>query len=131
MGHLRVTIGHLRVTIGHHRVTIGHLSLTIGYLKATVIHIRATLGHLRVTIGYFFSIRKHKANKTELHPKVRQTCLYCIHNCLKEVRTQFQFTLYNPGTSLYLIIFSPNAVLSVPRVYLFSLGTEKTYLSRK
>ena len=49
--HIRVTLGHLRVTIGHFRVTIGH-------------HI----GH------YFFSISKHKANTTELHPKVRQTC---------------------------------------------------------
>ena len=56
----RVTMGHLRVTIGHPRVTIGHLRLTIG--------------HLRVTIGYFF-YSKHKANTTELHPKVRQTCL--------------------------------------------------------
>ena len=45
---------------------MGHLRLTIGYLKATVVHIRVTLGHLKVTIGYFFS---------ELHPKVRPTCL--------------------------------------------------------
>ena len=48
------------------RVTIGHLRVTIG-------HIRVTIGHLRVTIGYFF-ISKHKANTTELHLKVRQTC---------------------------------------------------------
>ena len=54
MGHLRVTIGHLRVTIGHFRVTIGHHRITIGH--------------------YFFSISKPKANTTELHPKVRQTC---------------------------------------------------------
>ena len=56
-----------------------HLRLTIGYLnlKATVVHIRVKLDHLsRVTIGYFFSISKHKAIKTELHPKVRQTCLH-------------------------------------------------------
>ena len=34
-----------------------------------------TIGHHRITIGhYFFSISKHKANTTELHPKVRQTC---------------------------------------------------------
>ena len=53
---------------------MGHLKLTIGYLKATVVYIGVTLGHLsRVTIGYF-SISKHKANTTELHPKVRQTC---------------------------------------------------------
>ena len=70
----KVTMGHLRVTVGHPRVTIGHLRLTIGYLKATVV--RVTLGHFKVTIGY--SISKHKANITELHPKVRQTCLYCI-----------------------------------------------------
>ena len=54
-------------------VTMGHLN--IGYLKATVVHIRVILGHLKVTIGYFFSTNKHKANTTELHPKVRQTCL--------------------------------------------------------
>ena len=78
-----MTVGYPRVTIGHLRVTMGHLRLTIGYLKATVVHIRVTLvhlretiGHLRVTIGYFFSISKHEANTTELHPKVRQTC--CI-----------------------------------------------------
>ena len=66
MGHLRVTVGHPRVTIGDLRVTMGHLRLTICYLKATVVDIR-------VTIGYFF-LSKHKANTTELHPKVRQTC---------------------------------------------------------
>ena len=60
--------------MGHLRATMGHLRLTIGYLKATVV--RVTLGHFKVTIGY--SISKHKANITELHPKVRQTCLYCI-----------------------------------------------------
>ena len=59
------------------RVTMGHLRLTISYLKATVVHIRVTIGHLRVTIALviLFSISKHKANTTELHPKVRQTCL--------------------------------------------------------
>ena len=66
MGHLRVTVGHPWVTIGHFRATMGHLRLTIGYLKAIVVHIRVTLGHLKVTIGNFFS---------ELHPKVRPTCL--------------------------------------------------------
>ena len=71
----RVTMGHLRVTIGHLRATMGHLRLAIGYLKATVVLIRVTLGHLKVTIGYFFSISKYKANTTELHPKVRQTCI--------------------------------------------------------
>ena len=55
MGHLRVTIGDLRVTIGHLRVTIGRL---------------------RVTNRLSFSISKHKANTTELHPKVRQTCFH-------------------------------------------------------
>ena len=50
---------------------MGHLRLIIGYLKATVVHIRLTLGHLRVTIGrLFFSTSQHKANTTELHPKV-------------------------------------------------------------
>ena len=67
MGHLRVTMGHLRVTVGHPRVTIGHLRATMG-------HLRLTIGHLRVTIG-LCSISKDKANTTELHPKVRKTCL--------------------------------------------------------
>ena len=41
---------------------------------------RVTIGHLRVTIALviLFSISKHKANTTELHPKVRQTCLPII-----------------------------------------------------
>ena len=33
-------------------------------------HLRVTVGHPRVTTGNFFSISKHKANTTELHPKV-------------------------------------------------------------
>ena len=80
IGHLRVTVGHHKVTIGHLRVTIGHLRVTIGDLKATLVYIRVKLGHLRVTIGYYFSISKHRANTTELHPKVRQTCscLLCV-----------------------------------------------------
>ena len=58
---------------------MGHLRITIGYHKVTVVHIRVTLGHLGVTLGHlrvrlFFSIGKHEANTTELHPKVRQTC---------------------------------------------------------
>ena len=39
--------------------------------RVTMGHLRVTVGHLRVTI---LSISKHKANTTELHPKVRQTC---------------------------------------------------------
>ena len=76
----RVTMGHLRVTIGHPRVTIGHPRVTIGQL-------RVTTGHPRVT-----SISKHKANTTELHPKVRQTCLNkimsLISNQMKLVNQQ-------------------------------------------
>ena len=77
----RVIIGHLWVTIGHLKANMGHLRLTIGYLKATVVHIRVTLGHLTPQGNYrlFFSKSKHKANTTELHPKVRQTCFVaCI-----------------------------------------------------
>ena len=48
---------------------MGHLRFTIGYLKATVVHIRVTLGHLKVNYRQFFS---------ELHPKVRPTCLICF-----------------------------------------------------
>ena len=63
-----------RVTVGHLKVTIGHLSVTVGHPRVTISHLRVTLGHLRVTIGNYFSINKHKANTTELHSKVRQTC---------------------------------------------------------
>ena len=58
MGYLRLTIGYPKATVVHIRVTLGHL--------------RVTVGHLRVTIGYFF----YKANTTELHLKVRQTCFF-------------------------------------------------------
>ena len=63
MGHPRVTTGHPRVTIGHSRVTIGHPRVTIGHPKATAAHPR---------------VSKHKANTTELHPKVRQTCIFMV-----------------------------------------------------
>ena len=79
IGHLRVTIGHLRVTIGHLRVIMGHLRLTIGYLWVTVVHIRSPKGNYRSPLGnyrQFFSLSKHEANTTELHPKVRQTCFF-------------------------------------------------------
>ena len=66
-------MGQLRVTIGHLKVTVVHLRVTKGYLKATVVHIRVKLGHIG-NYRLFFSISKHKANTTELHPKVRQTC---------------------------------------------------------
>ena len=73
--------------MGHLKVTVAHPRVTIGYLKATVVHIRVKLGHLsRVTIGYFFSISKHKANTTELHPKVRQTC--SVSNRIPDGREQ-------------------------------------------
>ena len=55
---------------------MGHLRVTIGDLKVTVVHLRVTIGSILVIT--FLSISKHKANITELHPKVRQTCLYCI-----------------------------------------------------
>ena len=71
MGHLMVTIGHLRVTIGH--------------LKATVVYIRK--GNYRL----FFSVSKHKAITTELHPKVMQTCAF-----LKMFCTFPKFCKYRP-----------------------------------
>ena len=62
------------------RVTMGHLRVTIGHLRVIVSHPRETIGHLWPLGNYklFFSISKHKANTTELHPKVRQTCLNLI-----------------------------------------------------
>ena len=111
MGHLRVTMGHLRVTVGHPWVTMGHLRLAIGYLKATVVHIRVTLGHLRVTIGHprvtighlrvimghlrsaiGYLVAKHKANTTELHLKVRQTC-----SILKSITGSTRLVFYPHG----------------------------------
>ena len=35
----------------------------------------------------FFSISKHKANTTELHPKVRQTCL-CTESIFRNISTK-------------------------------------------
>ena len=64
---------------------MGLLRLTIGYLKA--IHIRVTLGHLKVTIGSFFS---------ELHPKVRQTCLF--YSYLSTVMAMVMKTLADTAT---------------------------------
>ena len=83
IGHLRVTIGHPRVTVGHSRLTIGHLRATmghfrltsIGYLMATVAHIRVTLGHFVVIISHYFSFYKQTYANTELHSKVRRTCI--------------------------------------------------------
>ena len=54
--------------------------------RVTMGHLRETIAHLRVTIGYFFSISKHKANTTELHPKVRQTCYINAVNVLLEFK---------------------------------------------
>ena len=95
VGHLRVTISHLRVTIGHLRVTKGHSRITIDHHRVIISYFRVTLGHLkdgeghfRVTIGHyritsvitFLSLRKHTANTTELHPKVRQICIVNIND---------------------------------------------------
>ena len=49
---------------------LGSLQVTIGYLRATVGHLWATVCHLKVTIGHLCL-----ANTTELHPKVKPTCL--------------------------------------------------------
>ena len=62
----------------------------MGHLKATVVHIRVTLGHLKVTIGYFL-----KANTTELHPKVRQTCITYY-----SLASRLNIILWNESTAL-------------------------------
>ena len=115
VGSLWVTIGPLRLTIGHQGVTIGHLRVTIGYLKATVVHIKVTLGHLRVTIGYFFSISKHKANTTELHPKVSQTCIcwiICTETGIQDLAKADRFGWWNLFNSLCVVlIFTLSEVL--------------------
>ena len=80
-----------------YRVTMGHLRLTIGYLKATVVWV--TLGHFKVTIGY--SISKHKANITELHPKVRQTCYTVNPFSIFEIPTRFNKRMLVENTELY------------------------------
>ena len=70
---------------------MGQLRLTIGYLKATVVHIRVTLGHLKVTIGNFFS---------ELHPKVRPTCILKTFECQLNIIFCLFLDLKNPGIAL-------------------------------
>ena len=52
----------------------------MGHLRVTVVHLRVTIRSILVIT--FLSISKHKANTTELHPKVRQTCLHCILSIL-------------------------------------------------
>ena len=82
VSHPRVTVGHLRVTVGHLRVTVSHPRVTVGHLRVTIGHLRVTIGYLRITIGHliftFLSLSQHKANTTELHPKVRPTCVDII-----------------------------------------------------
>ena len=69
---------------------VGSLWVTFGSIMVTIRPLLVTIVHFRVTIGYFFSISKHKAITTELHLKVRQTCLMytfgrCIvANCLRK-----------------------------------------------
>ena len=91
MGHLRLTIGYLKATVVHIMVTLGHLMVTLGHLRVTLVHLRVTLGHLWVTLGKFFSISNHKANTTELHPKVRKTCYGLRYNT-------FAFSKKSPDT---------------------------------
>ena len=67
---------------------------------ATVVHIRVTLGHLRVIKGHFLSISKHKANTTELHPKVRQTCLYVS---MRLSAVAYSYPAPRPGHKLGII----------------------------
>ena len=73
-GVFEVTIGNPRVTMGHPRVTIGHPRVTKG-------HPRVTIGSLLVIT--FLSLSKHKANTTELLPKIRQACFLCY--CWAEI----------------------------------------------
>ena len=66
------------VIIGHLGVTIGYLRVTIAPLKITIAPLKITIGHLRVFLYssfLFFLSSKLKANATELHHKVRPTCL--------------------------------------------------------
>ena len=66
----------LKQRVRQGEVMEGHLA----HLRATVGHCRATVGHLRFTRGhqfflfFFLSLSEHKANTTELHPKVGPTC---------------------------------------------------------
>ena len=112
MGHLRATMGHLRLTIGYLKATVVHIRVTLGHLRVTIGHFRVTIGHHRITIGhYFFSISKHKANTTELHPKVRQTC------------SSFQIKAEGEGeqkvkTQIMALSFSLNEVSSPHPVWL-------------
>ena len=75
MSHYRSNVAHFRVTIGHHRVTLGHFKDIEGHFRVTIGHYRITIGHLFLfPLFRFLSFSKHKANTTELHPKVKPTC---------------------------------------------------------
>ena len=67
------------------RVTMGHLMVTM----VPIGHLRVIMGHLRLTIGHLY------ANTTELHPKVRQTCLSSKKPCavcvVKQLTSEYQY----------------------------------------
>ena len=101
---------------------MGHLRLTIGYLKATVVHIRVTLGHLRV-LQAIFSISKHEANTTELHPKVRQTCLsyrYCGCLILSYGKTCRSYRLNQLHKSIFCSEFEVKLLGNTFRVMIYT-----------
>ena len=65
---------------------------------------RSPLGNFR----QFFSISNHKANTTELQPKVRKTCLFikCIKGCKKKnKKVGVLFVFENMGVKT-IIFFS-------------------------
>ena len=67
--------------------------VTIGYLRATIGHMLVNIGHLTVSFLFFFQANLRQ-NATELHPKVRPTCLHLWMNIVKN-RLQVCSTLYS------------------------------------
>ena len=84
-------------------VTLGHLRVTLG-------HLMVTLGHLWVTLGNIFSISNHTANTTELHPKVRSTCLKI--NCIWHRILWHRIAWYIAEEILYKVPYS-----SIPNIH--------------
>ena len=76
----------LWVTLGHHRITIGHL-LFYSFI--------------------LLSWSKHKANTTELHPKVRPTCSFFETNFQKHTLPLFLFQVPGHLQIIISLLYSP------------------------
>ena len=74
-----------------------------------------TIGHHRITIEVitFFSISKHKANTTELHPKVRQTCFQYVVEMIQILLLYLSYKITQQFDKSKHYTFTPFNILSV------------------